>query len=547
MFGPQSNRHEPPTDRGVSDAINFIILFGVVLSAAGFIVGFGGQVVDDTRKNAEIEHAENAFAKLDSKASASALGRTGSRSTISLGTQTSPEASTSISQDGQVRVISKNISTGDTEEIVNRSLGKVVYNNAGETIAYQGGGVFRQSVGDDQSTIVSPPEVRYRGDTLTMPLIALGPNSTVTGDATELSVQQAEKTTLLTNQRRVEGTQITIEITSDFYRAWGNYFETRVGDKTEVTYYDSNNTVQVNLGLPKTGDPTYDGGVVSTGDVLAQNSTDVNGPVIAEGDIDNVNGSTSEFTQTGAEPLDAIIQSHVKEARANGEDLGVINESMTLDGGLYYSKGIEYDSSKKFDADGDGDDDTNGLNNGTLSMTAVKNNITLVVDGDINVGQTAKISAIASNANNTSVRVLTTGDVLLGTGSPIVRGNLPENLQIYGTSETDLLISQNATFRATYYAPTDSPSSGSSTLGNGNGNGNGGGAYCEGYSYDACIGGNADVDGAIVTGTVRANNDASIKYRESLAGLDAKISPVKTRPRLVYLHMSISEIDIKAD
>lgn len=159
--------------------------------------------------------------------------------------------------------------SGTNCTVVDADLGRVVYERAGQTLAYQGGAVFLRTGESANGTVVSPPPFQYRSrngePTLSLPLVLVEGSA----GSDDLTLERASHRTRFpgascpslssarTDNPMEYGQQIRIEITSDFYRAWGRAFEQATGE--DPAYDDSAAQVEVELTRADTRSPVTAG------------------------------------------------------------------------------------------------------------------------------------------------------------------------------------------------------------------------------------------------------------------------------------------------
>ena len=212
------NRGKPgdAAGRAQSEVLGTVLLLGLTVAVVGSTVALGGAALDDTQRTADLQRVEGAMTQLDSKASLVAHGESPSQR-VSFGTGGGGDLS--VDHDAGRMVIAEN-GTGD--EIVNASLGALVYERDGTRIAYQGGGVWRSD--GNRSRMVSAPEFHYRTRTLTVPLVTITENATVDGDGVVLSsggspVQRVSENPVTDD--------IRVTVTGDYHEGWAAFFESR--------------------------------------------------------------------------------------------------------------------------------------------------------------------------------------------------------------------------------------------------------------------------------------------------------------------------------
>jgi len=202
-------------ERAQSEVLGTVLLLGLTVAVVGTTVALGGAALDDSRRTADLQRAEGAMAQLDSKASLVAHGGSPSQR-VSFG---SGGGDVDVDHDAGRMVVAEN-GTGD--EILNASLGALVYERDGTRIAYQGGGVWRSD--GNRSRMVSAPEFHYRGETLTVPLVTVSENATVDGDDVILTSEGSPKRHVAQNTVLDD---IRVTVTGDYHEGWAAFFESR--------------------------------------------------------------------------------------------------------------------------------------------------------------------------------------------------------------------------------------------------------------------------------------------------------------------------------
>ena len=232
--------------RAQSNVVATVLLVALVMSGASVVVFAGATVLDEREQSLSYSSATESMQAFDAAVERAANGG-GSGATAPL--DALPEEDTVLDPDAgtvSVEVIDRETST--TVASNSKTLGAVVYEREGRSVAFQGGGVFAAS-GERGSAVVSAPPVEYRtnGDepTLTLPVIAIRGDSIAenadvsrTGTAAFLSIAN----TIPRDHKLV------VTVQSEYYRAWGAVFEERVG--TSVTYNDAAETVSLELVRP---------------------------------------------------------------------------------------------------------------------------------------------------------------------------------------------------------------------------------------------------------------------------------------------------------
>uniref|UniRef100_UPI00300F629D DUF7289 family protein n=1 Tax=Haloarcula brevis TaxID=3111453 RepID=UPI00300F629D len=214
------------------------------------VVALGADAITSTQTQLDVERTEKSLTELNSKTALVALGQTDVQQ-VSL--PASSASSYRVDEDaGWMNVSYRNTTSGNRTTVFNESMGEVAYRGSGETrLAYQGGGVWRSN-GDGTSVMVSPPEFHYRDATLTLPLVTVSGDglvrdrAVITPNRSERYFPNSTRNEEFTNP--LENGKVNITVQSEYYRAWGTYFEERTDG--EVTYYPDSSRVSIILKVP---------------------------------------------------------------------------------------------------------------------------------------------------------------------------------------------------------------------------------------------------------------------------------------------------------
>lgn len=242
-----------PGNRSQSETLGVVLLLGMTVLSVGALAAYGNVAIDDARHSVDIRSAEHALSQLDSKVSLVALSDA-ERQSVSLGRGRQGTYSV-LPDSGRITITHVNYTPGSNYEIYNETMGEVRYESGDTTLTYQGGGVWR-SQGGSGSTMVSPPELYFRDMTLTMPNVRITGDGSISGSATARVSAPAEPRPVYPNSTDTypNGTSLSnpvnngtlrIAVQSDYYRAWGSYFDTRTDGN--VTVYHDNQTAVVEL------------------------------------------------------------------------------------------------------------------------------------------------------------------------------------------------------------------------------------------------------------------------------------------------------------
>ncbi|WP_276272425.1 DUF7289 family protein [Haloarcula litorea] len=305
------------TNRGQSGPLGLVLVLALVVASTTAVVVVGAEAITATQSQLDVERTEKTMTQFDSQAALVALGQSNVQQ---VALPAAGDSNYEVRGDVGWMNITYTNATGNVTTIRNSTLGAVVYDSDGTVIAYQGGGVWRTDA-DGEAVMISPPEFHYRSRTLTLPLVTVSGDGTIQGRATithndtiQYFPDPARDDAL---RNPLNGSEINVTVQSDYYRAWGNYFEERT-DGT-VTYDHPNETVTAELVIPFNA---------SFENVVA--TTDPGGMT--------VNGAGSPPTpneQGVAFPsVDDRIEDQVSDCQASGCDTS--EPSTITSGGTYY-------------------------------------------------------------------------------------------------------------------------------------------------------------------------------------------------------------------
>ncbi|GAA5043044.1 DUF7289 family protein [Haladaptatus pallidirubidus] len=562
-----------PSTRAQTETLGVVLLLMITLAGTGLIVALGSSVLDDSKRAAELDSAEHAMTQLDSKASLVGIGETDiQRVNLGVGNDGQPLTRT---QDGWMRV-EVDPDDGAAVEVMNQTLGAVVYRNDQTTIAYQGGGVWRRT--GEGSTMVSPPEFHYRETTLTLPLIIVGGDG---GLSPRLEVSKngsAESKFPLAEPKKTNPlSEATVNITvgSDSYRAWGNFFEQRTGG--EVEYDHSANAVTLTLVTP-TKAPKIKQGLASTspqelviegaggssftdsynssigpysetegskgtvntvGGVSLSGGAEIEGDLVTGGGIVKMQSANTAITgnlsyggstslhkkatvggwtaDNGSveqiDPIGSMIKNQAESVEANNDN----GRSDAIDG-----RGLDPSKSAWTLTNGNYYVDDLGLNSGeTLSLDLQNGDIDVVVDDDVMLnGGTIQVQ----NPDNGTANVYVLGDTVSVTNGADVSipGDKSRAFRIYGPPGTSATVSGDDTeFVGVLYAPDSRSQYG-----------------------DVSVTSHGEVYGAIVGGKTVLRSGGTVHYDQALVMTETLPADFTTVPRVTYMHVSTNRVNV---
>ena len=523
-------------DDGQSSVLGVVLMMGFVAAAAVSVFVIGTATVGETKDTAQERQVENTFKQFNKDISSVAYGRQKYRAMqFDIKDQT---AAFRQQNTGTIEVWVD----GSMEE--SRSVGSLVYENNGETIAYQAGGVWRGTGRD--SRMVSRPPVEYQNGSLTFPIMVLDGDDQVRAGKLDLNKKETDS---LDSLGYVQGKLVTLYITSEYYMGWAEYFRTQTNDVSVSVDHSpagDKGTVKVKLGKPiANGD--FEDGVLATGgddgDVqMGGGSPEIDGPVAATGDIndpdDEITGEKSPNLDKDLYELDTAIVQKVTDA-SNDASSGLIDYANPENGGATLNNGETYYDPDGFNLADNGDD---------LIVDLSSGNVTLVVDGDIELTD-GEIQVKNGGDTEYAFRIYTTGDFgMKNTFAGDLRDQSGSNsaakhFQVYGKSDMLVGLQGGSTrFVGTIYAPRNEPELGTNDANTAMPDEK---PACEGW--DACVyKGSSAVKGAIVAGPTKFANGASMTYDTDLGDiqptmqLDDGVLP----PPITFLKVSVHTVAV---
>lgn len=569
--GDQTTR----TDRAQSAVLGFALVFAVMIATTTMVVVFGTQSTTAVQEEIDLQRSEKVLTQLDSKAAMVALGESKVQS-VDL-SRASAEGYEIDDSAGHVKIIHEK--GGTTTTLVDTDLGELRYNQSGTTMAYQGGGVWRLT--DNGSTMISPPEYHYRNATLTFPVIKVDGDSSVSNRANLKRTSHSDVGT----SNPLDGGTVTVKITSDYYKAWGEFFETRTDGAVE--YDHANDRVIADLVVPANY-PSLSSGLVS-GNPAATLEVDNNGVVdsynsstgaysggssnakitvagdlvIQKGEVyGNVEvGKTVDFDHSNAKLYDGNISYgdtiETKDSLSDHwdtsssiywkNDNASVAETDSVSG-VIDRKESELSSSSENDNDDEDTIDSNAIDcsggddceitagayyltsmdvsSDTLELDTTDGDITIVVDGTPQI--TGEIEIHGPNRVNLYVVEdfeFQTNDALIDTDDPSLADNEDESTQfwVYMHPDKEVRFDNQFTFKGVIYGPGDGPNSG--------------------VNYDfGSNPNNAEVYGALVGDSIVVNN-FEVHYDSALANSETVVQGSKSA-EVTYVHISTNTISI---
>jgi len=355
-------------ERGVTPVVGITLLIGMVLVGAIGVFAVGSVAVDSVQSEAKLDQAETAMV---SYADSVRNGQSASLSVPNSG-------ETTVSNDSTIR-----IEVGSTE-VVDTTLGTVVYEENGRERAFEGGAVFARS--SDEPTIVAAPPISFqyaageRHQTLTIDVV------TVDGSASDLTTEPALSRSSARSiaSNGVVADTVTVTVQSEYAAAWAQYFEQRT--LASVSLDASTNTVTARFPVQQ---PTS-----------VDNSFTVDGSLSLGGNIgvDSYDSTTSQGT--GSVGIGNYRETNNGDVVATEGFSG--HGSMHVDGDLYVNDSFRFDGGTSVDGDvfvrGDLE-----IDNGNVNDTLVSGGDVRVTGGGVTFTEHSEVRAagdfVDSNSN----------------------------------------------------------------------------------------------------------------------------------------------------
>ncbi|MFC6906298.1 DUF7289 family protein [Halalkalicoccus tibetensis] len=236
-------------ERGQTELVGVVLLIGLTIIGTTAIVAFGTATIADSREASELRSTEHAMTLFDSKAANVALGESPVRSVQFGRTGGQFEVREDV---GSMRI--EHHTEGEEEPVewegcgtergvCEVDLGAMVYTHGGAEIAYQGGGVWRHEGGG--TTMVSPPEFHYRGETLTLPVVATSGEGSAGGGPMATLRPGSEDGSAPAYAGAIENGTVSVTVESPYYRGWERYFEERTNGNVSVDREAESATVEL--------------------------------------------------------------------------------------------------------------------------------------------------------------------------------------------------------------------------------------------------------------------------------------------------------------
>ncbi|MFC7045643.1 hypothetical protein ACFQH6_09710 [Halobacteriaceae archaeon GCM10025711] len=559
--------------RAQSEVLGFALIISITVIGTVAIVIAGSAALDDSRHTSQVKSAEQAMTQLDSKSSLVALGASESQQVhMAFGSGTAAR----VEEDtGWMNVTIRNESDPDEVEtrVVNKTLGSVVYEKEDTTIAYEGGGVWKKSSGGAE--MVSPPEFHYRGTTLTLPLVTVSGSDRIhdravirKASATRpyYPVLNLTKYPYVPEQRfnPVDEGLIVVQVHSDYYQAWGRFFEQRTGGEASydhdaeivtlnLTGSGANRKVTEGLISMTSGDELMidnkayvdsynsssgdyaatqsdNGTVVTSGAVTLKNQGEVHGTLQSAGVVSLASpntrvtgdvrygslGATDGTVEGNIYPNGTAPHVYPAESLINSKQAAITAASS--DSSSAITVGNEFASDSTLDLDtGSYYLDSFHLDHQKLNIDTTSGVVEIVVANDVSM-KSSNITVTGDHA----VRIFVAGGQAEIKDSEVnVPGQRASQFWLYGLPGITVEFDTGSHFDGIVFAPDTRASSGSITL--------------DSQSH---------VYGAVVGHVTGMSQTSAIHFDEAVRNADPFLG--QKLPRVTYLHVTVNAVNVSA-
>ena len=494
-------------ERAVSPIVGIALLFGLVAIASLSFFVIGTSLITESEQQLEQERVENAFVELSH----------------SIGSEASdPGMGTIVELDaGDHGVITKEntatmeVTADNLDGAVGFDIGTVEWeSDDGTTIAYQGGGVFRET--GEETQLVSSPSINYDLDseTLTMPVYNVTGEENLHSGPVRLDQDSVDQ---INQVAYMQEDNVTIHVESEYYMGWKQYFEDQAGD-TIVTDYGSIDGdygyVEAELGYIDFDDDVFSDGVSYSGECDGQggggggDSCDQHGWEVSEGDP--------------SQPMDSVVDQMIN----NPEEAN----NQSFDDVIGEGESIEDEFENEFvliDRDLDGDDVEVSLEHG---------NATLAVDGDI---RDTDIT-VTDNVDDHTLQIYLNGSYLNNGEDVCVDDCIGDGttIQIFGTSETAIQFGTGGqpTFEGLFYAASDEAEWDHLD----------GSGVCS-ASDQLCVQATPDIYGGVVVNSanIQGGGSVSIEHDPEIDAIDVDFREELMPPQITFLNVVEHRINLE--
>lgn len=580
--------------RGVSPTIGFIFIISIVIVSVTALVAVGAVTINESQSNANEHAIDQSMTQLDSQMSLVAF-EGGSEQTVDL--SAGSEENLRIQETGNIRLELQEINETDPTQtdtiavILDEDLGTLQYETSERTIAFQGGGVW--AMRNDQpgtAQMVSPPEFSYTDDTATLPFVTVATDEDFVSSDGRITMKEGDTQGLFPQpdedvlQNPVDPSHdLVLTVESDYYQAWGTYFEERLGltpvydhDNNEVEVilvaegddatveqaitsvgsdnriiidgqggdvfidsYDSRlgdysqsvtedgeisaqTGIEITSGAEVLGHVVTEGDLILSGNSIVHGDATVNGNIQEQGSGSEIRGDIYEDAEVGNEvPIDRIIESVQDDFSEENDN----NDATRIDDGeITTERVLVTDDDPTIHAGEYYLSEFELGNEEKVTFDLSNGDIRIVVDDDIEMDR-AEIEVINNEGNDNRVQIYTRGDTMEFDRSTVtVEGDESTAMWFYGGAGT-LVDLHRANVTGVMYAPGTDEIPGEVDV-----------------STDSAL------YGGVVGGDTSVGAQSSVHYDQALMETDTFTEAHHVEmvsARIAYFHISWTEIEVE--
>lgn len=223
-----TTNHHGRDDRGVSELVGVVLLFGIVIAGSAMIFVSGTSVTDDVRAEGRVDAASSAFAEMDSSVQSLAQRRGNDRDAVSMGNVDPNRAEIRDTGELQLRI------NGESACTASMNLSALEYNDdGGTTIAYEGGAIWKRT--DAGLVTQKAPELGFQDGALQLQVVRI--DGSVEDDEMNIDYDRAEsiskteemRSDLFATSNCRRPSELSVTITSDYYEGWADHLEDEFG------------------------------------------------------------------------------------------------------------------------------------------------------------------------------------------------------------------------------------------------------------------------------------------------------------------------------
>lgn len=224
------------TDRGLSNVVGYVLLFGITITIATTIMLTGTATHQAYQTNTDVQTAVNALTNVNTHINTLTTNPTTHTQIVPV-TSTTTGVYNVTPNAGEIRVTH----TTPASEVFNvtRTPGAITYTNTNDEIAVQNGAVWRTQPGTGTAIALSNPPLHHTDSTVTLTLIELRRQNTPT-DLTRNTIPVRTRVETRGTGTDFDTGTTNITITSQYYRAWADQYRDTTADVTVTP--DANTT-----------------------------------------------------------------------------------------------------------------------------------------------------------------------------------------------------------------------------------------------------------------------------------------------------------------